>query len=597
MNNQFRAAALGVVLLTAGCVTMPAERSTVGDYLAGRFAAGENDVAAAARFYDAAAKARPGEDDLKREAFLYALAAGDVDAAARQAAVLADDKETGGLARTVLSASAIKNGALASAKAALKDETEEPFTRTISYLMRAWIDKGLEGPDKAIADLSSGPDDLFKGFNPTFIAILEEEKGDINSARAAYAVWLQAHSGPSFGDPVGQSSYGAFLERNGTAEEAKAYYAILAQSPGAMRSAAEAALARVEEGRPSAEYLNVSPAEGSALAFYLFAGNILQQTAGERQRAAAAGFNVGAPEYTLPLALGQLAVYLDPDNSGARRLVGSILNIYGDHTAARRALDPIPPTSPDYEQSRIDISTSLAAEKHVGEAISYLERAVRADPDAQEARLTLANMYMREGRSDEAIVTMTTAIGRLSQTPEEGDWRYFVTRAAAQIELNRWPGAEKDLKRAVEIAPEEPVALNYLGYSWAERGENLDEAFKLIEKAVELAPESGAITDSLGWAHYQRGDYEEARVSLEKAAALEPADPTITDHLGDAYWRLGRKKEARFQWERALELNPTETLKKSLMNKIENGPDAAAPKTQRSEDEKAGAPAPTKTSK
>ncbi|MEX0645890.1 MAG: tetratricopeptide repeat protein, partial [Parvularculaceae bacterium] len=157
----------------------------------------------------------------------------------------------------------------------------------------------------------------------------------------------------------------------------------------------------------------------------------------------------------------------------------------------------------------------------------------------------------------------------------EDAWRYYVARGGSLLELGRWPEAESDLKRAVEIAPEEPAALNYLGYSWAERGVNLEEAFSLIEKAVALQPESGAIIDSLGRAHYQLGRYAKAVGHLEEAVRLEPGDPTITDHLGDVYWRLGRETEARYQWRRALTLDPPEKLKASVEIKIDRGLDAA----------------------
>jgi Flp pilus assembly protein TadD len=165
----------------------------------------------------------------------------------------------------------------------------------------------------------------------------------------------------------------------------------------------------------------------------------------------------------------------------------------------------------------------------------------------------------------------------LREPPREDAWRFFISRAASLMELGRWSTAEVDLKRAVEIAPEEATTLNYLGYSWAERGEHLDEAFKLIEKAVALEPGSGAIIDSLGWAHYQLGQYSDAVGHLEQAAALEAADPTITDHLGDVYWRLGREREARYQWRRALELKPSERVRKQIEKKLEQGLDPVSP--------------------
>jgi tetratricopeptide (TPR) repeat protein len=337
------------------------------------------------------------------------------------------------------------------------------------------------------------------------------------------------------------------------------------------------ALARLERGAPTKAYTDVSAAEGTALGLYLFAGNVLEQSAGEMRRASEAGFKVTERPYNLPLALAQIAVYLDPTLYDARRLVGAIFNAYGNYADARAAFAEIPPSSPQYEQAQIELAGSLAAEDRIDDAIASLRAAIRRDPDADEARLTIAGLYADAGRHEAAVKAADQAIARLPGEPAQDAWRFYVTRAASLIELDRFAKAEVDLKRAVEIAPDEPVALNYLGYSWAERGINLDEAFALIEKAVALRPQSGAIIDSLGWAHYQRGDYEAALPHLEKAAALEPGDPTVTEHLGDLYWRIGRTVEARFQWERALELDPSERQRDALQRKLLSGvePEAA----------------------
>jgi len=115
------------------------------------------------------------------------------------------------------------------------------------------------------------------------------------------------------------------------------------------------------------------------------------------------------------------------------------------------------------------------------------------------------------------------------------------------------------------------AVLNYLGYSWIDRGENLDQGLKMIEKAVELRPEDGYIVDSLGWAHYRMGDYAGAVEQLEKAIELVPQDPTINDHLGDAYWQSGRMTEARYQWRRALQFGPQENEIKPIEEKLESG--------------------------
>jgi len=137
------------------------------------------------------------------------------------------------------------------------------------------------------------------------------------------------------------------------------------------------------------------------------------------------------------------------------------------------------------------------------------------------------------------------------------------------------------------------MVLNYLGYSWVDRGMNLDEAFKMLRKAVELRPNDGYIVDSLGWAHYKLGRYEEALRDLEQAIELRPADPVINDHLGDVYWKTGRKLEAKFQWNHARDLKPEPEDLIKILKKIEYGlEEPANPATAEKPAEPAPAPVP-----
>ena len=133
--------------------------------------------------------------------------------------------------------------------------------------------------------------------------------------------------------------------------------------------------------------------------------------------------------------------------------------------------------------------------------------------------------------------------------------------------LGKFEKAEKDLQEALVFRPDEPYLLNYLGYSWADQGVNLDKSLELIYRAAELRPDDGYIADSLGWVYYKLEDYERAVEYLEKAVELLPYDSTVNDHLGDAYWRVGRIKEAKFQWERALNHQEEEDLE--LTTKLE----------------------------
>ena len=127
------------------------------------------------------------------------------------------------------------------------------------------------------------------------------------------------------------------------------------------------------------------------------------------------------------------------------------------------------------------------------------------------------------------------------------------------------------MKKALELQPEQPHVLNYLGYSWIDQGINLDEGMKMIKRAVDQRPDDGYIVDSLGWAYYRIGNYEDAVKNLERAIDLKPEDPTINDHLGDAYWRVGRTLEAKFQWAHARDLKPEPEELPKIEAKIENG--------------------------
>ncbi len=578
-----RILAVTALAAAAACATPPRETSVTGDYLAGRLAARINAVDDAAAAYAEAHRVAPADAGILREAFFFHLAAGDIEGARPYAEQIAavgggvggdviediEAQEGEGLARLMLSARAIKAGELKSARALLAGPAPAPFVKSIGFLSEVWIESAIAGPERAIAMLDAPGSEVFNGFNPLHRALLAEQAGRMDEARAAYQTAIF-----SLGGPVGREAYGAFLEREGTQTDARAYYGALEREPGPSRRMADQALERLDRGRASKAFSKMTPAKGAAIAYYSFAGAMIEQAADQRARAEQAGYVIGEPRFNLPLSLARIALYLDPDLEDARRLVGVILAIYGNHESANKVLSEIPSSSPHYEQARIEMASGLVVRERPDEAIALLKEAIRKDKDGIELRWTLANVYASESRNEDAVRTLNNVLDASREEPLADAWRYYVTRGAALLALDRWEDAESDLKRAVDLAPEQATALNYLGYSWAERGVNLDEAFELIEKAVALQPNSGAIIDSLGWAHYQRGDYKEAVGHLEKAASLEPEDPTITDHLGDVYWRLGRPVEAQYQWKRALELEPPAKLKTELEKKLKDGLEA-----------------------
>jgi tetratricopeptide (TPR) repeat protein len=565
---RFRFLSLIAAAGLSACVAPAPPESVVGDYLAARLAAYSNDIEGAAGAFSAAREKAPGSPEINRNAFYFHLAAGDFEQAMAIAEKLAKDPNAGdgGFAKGVLAARALKGGRYGAAERLIGEAADAGFPRAAANIVAAWAVAGNEGEAAALEQLRNAPGDEYRGFYPLHAALLSENLGRPEDARSAYQLSIMAFSGSAEID-----AYGAFLEREGDAVATREFYELLASQEGVGRFAGRAGLARLDQNETPPAFRGVTPSQGAAIALYSLASGILQDTYQRREAAEKAGFRVGEADYNLSLAMTQLALYLNPGFDDARRFAGSILNVYGEHEAAISMLSMVDRSSPYYEQARIEIASAYNGLEETDRAVETLKSAIRNIDGALDARLSLAGLYASDDKHREAVSVMDDVIAMLPEEPLPIAWRYYLTRAASLIEIDEWPRAETDLKRAVEIAPQEATALNYLGYSWAERGENLEEAFELIEQAVALDPSSGAIIDSLGWAHYQLGDYEQAVGHLEQAASLEPGDPTITDHLGDVYWRLGRRLEARYQWRRVLELEPDEDQSKSAREKILRG--------------------------
>jgi Flp pilus assembly protein TadD len=167
--------------------------------------------------------------------------------------------------------------------------------------------------------------------------------------------------------------------------------------------------------------------------------------------------------------------------------------------------------------------------------------------------------------------------------PTKDNWTLYYARGVCNERLKDWPQAEADLKRALELSPDESPVLNYLGYTWVDQSQNLKTAMDYIRKAVKLKPDDGYYIDSLGWAYYRLGNIQSAVEHLERAVELRPDDPVINDHLGDAYWRTGRKLEAKYQWQQSLTLKPDKDLIATIDKKLKDGlADAPATKAANS---------------
>ena len=202
--------------------------------------------------------------------------------------------------------------------------------------------------------------------------------------------------------------------------------------------------------------------------------------------------------------------------------------------------------------SSLLISTEL---ERTDEARKLLDKLIAERPKDVEAILALGHILRGRKKYAECADVYSKAIATITNA-QKSDWLVYYFRGICFERARQWDTAEADLKKALELFPEQPQVLNYLGYSWIDQGVNLDEGMRMIRRAVEQRPEDGYIIDSLGWAYYRLGQYDEAVKHLERAVELRPEDPTINDHLGDVYWRVGRLHEAKFQWSHAQDLKP-----------------------------------------
>ncbi len=285
---------------------------------------------------------------------------------------------------------------------------------------------------------------------------------------------------------------------------------------------------------------------------------------------------------------------LAPDSLQARLTTGLLLVSERKYEDAIAELRLVEATQPENSTVLYYLGQALEATNRDDEATVTYEKIKKGDSFFAEAQLRLAFLHVAKGNLDVGIKKIqellnddpknTDLYGALSILQlqanqyeaviktcndglalDKGHDRLLFNRAMAYDKLKRWPEAEKDLKLYVERNPEDAHGLNYLGYSWADRGENLQEAFNLIQKASQLAPGDGFISDSLGWVLFRMNRLEESLAKMREAVRLEAEDSTIREHLGDVLFALGQKEEALDVWKKALAMDKTnEALQKKI---------------------------------
>jgi tetratricopeptide (TPR) repeat protein len=287
----------------------------------------------------------------------------------------------------------------------------------------------------------------------------------------------------------------------------------------------------------------------------------------------------------------QLALYLQPKHALALLSLADLYENLKKPDLAIRTYERVPQDSPLRRNADIQLSVNYDTVDRTEDAKARLNALIEAHPDDVEAIMALGNILRARKAFHECGEVYSKAIATITQ-PEKSHWLVYYFRGICYERDKQWSKAEADLKKALELFPDQAHVLNYLGYSWVDQGVNLEEGMQMIRRAVEQRPDDGYIVDSLGWAYYRIGDYAEAVKNLERAVELKPEDPTINDHLGDAYWRVGRTLEARFQWSHARDLKPEpDDLKKveeKLKTGLGEGPSSSAAEAEKDKHAKTG---------
>ena len=541
------AAGLPQALAAGTPATNGAVTTAIGSYLAGRFAQNQDDWPSAARYMEQALAADPGDLALMRRTFLLKLGEGKVDEAVALARKLMAQETSGPFAVTTVIADDLKAGRTEDARALARTMPRDGMARYVTPLVESWLlaaDRQTDAALAALKPLLSVPG--FKALHDLHAGLILDMAGRNDAAAEVYA-GVTSDDAPLRVVQI----VGGFYERTGRRDEARALYeGFRERNPDSvMIEPALAALATGAKPPPAV----ADAREGLAEALFDLGSAIQHEGSADTA-----------------LLFGRIALHLRPDFALARLMIGDIqaTRDHGDEAIATYATLQEHPVLG--WAVRLRTADTLASMDRTDEAAAMLRRLAEERPERVDAAVRLGDVLRTAKRWDQAVEAYDAALKRVG-TPAERHWPILYARAIAYDRTSRWPQAEADLKAALALKPEEPYLLNYLGYSWVDKGQNLAEARRMIERAVELRPRDGYIIDSLGWALYRLEDFEAAVAKLERAVELKPVDATINDHLGDAYWRVGRRNEARFQWQRALRTAEEDELKEQIRLKLEKG--------------------------
>jgi tetratricopeptide (TPR) repeat protein len=527
---------------------LPQRMTAAGSYLAARHAGQQRDAQTAATYYRNALRHDPKNGELLDRTFLSLLVGGDVNEAVRYADRVLQADKNDRIARLVTGVRDLKAKQYGNARKDIGQSVRGPITDLAATLLSAWAMAGAGDSKGAVAaiDKLTGPDwyGIFKELHAGLILDLA------GNAKEAGKRLDRANKLDSSALRVIQA-YGSWLSRHQSTQAAldllEGFEKVLPHHPLVV-----ADIQRLKAGEKLPVMISNVQA-GAAEALYGL-GASLGRRGGE----------------DLGLVYLQLSLYLVPNHPLALLSLADLYESLKKPELAIRAYERVPLSSPLHRNAAIQMASNLDSLERADEAKKKLQGLLAERPNDLEAIQALGNIYRAHKEFKECSDAYSRAVA-LIPNPTKANWITFYFRGICYERSKQWGLAEADLKKALELYPEQPHVLNYLGYSWIDQGLNLDAGMDMIKRAVAQRPDDGYIVDSLGWAYYRIGNYDEAVKQLERAIELKPEDPTINDHLGDAYWRVGRTLEAKFQWAHARDLKPEPEELPKILEKIASG--------------------------
>lgn len=539
--------------------------SFAGAYLAAFTADSDGDYKNAIALYKVALDFEPNNLQIQERLMINLFLSGDFDEGVKLAEVLKKDPAVERVTTLARGIAAIKQKEYSKARKLLAYKGPNDLDRLMNSLLIAWTDFGSGHKKEAVDAVVKldGPD-WFKIFKNYHAGIMSALAGDTDGARKYLSDAVTDKEGGAAAQDVFVRSVIALAEVESHAgNKQKALDALASGEELTGRYAPfQTVRSMIEKDEALKPEVN-SAVEGAGAVLFSVGSALNQSVSGN------AGMRDSAQEIVAFYL--HAAQALAPDSADVMILLGGVADGAGKPERAIEFYRKVPPTSPMHRVSELQLGLDLSQLGQNDEAEKHLKSLIAEDPSDFRSYLALGSVYADKENYAAMASTYDDAVKAIGPNPMRNQWAIFYQRGIAYERLKKWPEAEPNFKKALELYPNQPQVLNYLGYSWIDMNIHLDEGLDMIKKAVELRPDDGYIVDSLGWAYYRTGKYEDAVRELQRAVQLKEGDATINDHYGDALWRVGRKLEATFQWNRALVAKPEPDLEAKIREKLQNG--------------------------